>query len=179
MLYKVVTFCSLDETLVCHCDHSYESCWAITFAWHCCFSKFYKMKFENLALLGVKGVNVCHVMTTATDFRTRVITNLQQISFTVPLQRSVPLLISSRQLTLLIFELLQLLKFWNAVHVAHLIVQCKECHRRVNCLSALGTQSYNLFPNQMQRLQLLVNTPLETRQWVLLGLLHKLYMYTW
>ena len=72
-------------------------------------------------------------------------TNLKEFPLTVPLQRPVPLLISSRQLTSLIFQLLQLLKLRDAVHVTHLIVQSKECHRGVNCFSALGTQSYNLF----------------------------------
>ena len=72
-------------------------------------------------------------------------TNLKEFPLTVPLQRPVPLLISSRQLTSLIFQLLQLLKLRDTVHVTDLIVQSKECHRGVNCFSALGTQSYNLF----------------------------------
>ena len=72
-------------------------------------------------------------------------TNLKEFPLTVPLQRPVPLLISSRQLTSLIFQLLKLLKLRDTVHVTDLIVQSKECHRGVNCFSALGTQSYNLF----------------------------------
>ena len=85
---------------------------------------------------------------------------LEKLTFTISLQRSVPLLISGRQLTLLIFELLQLLEFRNTVHVTHLIVQCKECHRRVNSLSTLGTQSHNLRTNHC-----LLSVSPTTRNW--------------
>ena len=56
----VLTFKSVDETLVCH--HSNESYWAVLLCGTVCFWQFYKMKFRifssvlSLALLGVKGL---------------------------------------------------------------------------------------------------------------------------
>ena len=73
---------------------------------------------------------------------------LQKLTLTIPLQRSVSFLICSRQLSLLILQLLKLLELWYTVHIAHLVMQCEECHRRVYCFPALCTESYHLLQNQ-------------------------------
>ena len=73
---------------------------------------------------------------------------LQKLTLTIPLKRSVSFLICSRQLSLLILQLLKLLELWYTVHIAHLVMQCEECHWRVYCFSALCTESYHLLQNQ-------------------------------
>ena len=55
------------------------------------------------------------------------------------LQVSVPLLVTGRQLSHLLFQLLELLKFLETVHLPDLVVERQVLDRRIDCLARLST----------------------------------------
>ena len=55
------------------------------------------------------------------------------------LQVSVPLLVTGRQLSHLLFQLLELLKFLETVHLPDLVVERQVLDRRIDCLARFGT----------------------------------------
>ena len=55
------------------------------------------------------------------------------------LQVSVPLLVTGRQLSHLLFQPLELLKFLETVHLPDLVVERQVLDRRIDCLARLST----------------------------------------
>ena len=55
------------------------------------------------------------------------------------LQVSVPLLVTGRQLSHLLFQPLELLKFLETVHLLDLVVERQMLDRRIDCLARLST----------------------------------------
>ena len=70
--------------------------------------------------------------------------NLQQFLLALLLERTESLFIIGGELPSLIFELLQLLKFGRRLHVADLIVQSQERHRRLDSLARFRRQTDHL-----------------------------------
>ena len=55
------------------------------------------------------------------------------------LQVSVPLLVTGRQFSHLLFQPLELLKFLETVHLLDLVVERQVLDRRIDCLARLST----------------------------------------